>query len=224
MVNESSASLSVRPSGIPRNVETCLVHQPHWDRQYLTGAASPWDTERPSTELRRVLDERPVVPGATLELGCGTGTNAVWLAEHGFSVTAIDISRVAIRQAQEKAAARGVPVEFVVADLRRWEDLGGPYGFFFDRGCYHAVRRSDLDGYLHTLEKLTAQGAWGLVLAGNAKEPEDAIGPPVVEEREIREEFGRLFEIVQLREFRFDAPREGEPRYLAWSCVLRRAR
>ncbi|MEN6497363.1 MAG: class I SAM-dependent methyltransferase [Thermoguttaceae bacterium] len=221
-MNPSSAIRPTHSPGIPCDGEVDLIHQPHWDRQYQTGAASPWDTDRPSTELRRVLDEQRIASCATLELGCGTGTNAVWLAERGFSVTAVDISRVAICRAREKAAARGVPVNFVVGDLRHWERLGGPYDFFFDRGCYHAVRRGDLDGYLRTLEKLTAKGTWGLVLAGNAKEPEDAVGPPVVEEREIREEFGRLFEIVQLREFRFDAPGVGQPRYLGWSCLLRR--
>ena len=59
------------------------------------------------------------------------------------------------------------------------------------------------------------------MLTGNAAEPEDAVGPPVLHERQLRREFARLFEVVRLRPFRFDAP-EGEKAYLGWSCFLRR--
>lgn len=198
------------------------IQGPHWDRQYASTERLPWDTGQPSSELRRVLGTHATAPCDALELGCGTGTNAIWLAEQGFRVTAVDISQVAIAQAREKAAARRVPVRFLADDLRRWEHLGGPYHFFLDRGCYHAVRLRDLDGYLRTLEQVTCQGAMGLVLAGNAKEPEDEVGPPVVDERDLRREFGRRFEILELREFRFDAPSEQDRHYLAWSCLLRR--
>src|SRR5205807_10254810 len=102
--------------------------------------------------------------------------------------------------------------------------LCGPYDFFFDRGCYHAVRLADPDAYLRTLARVTRPGALGLALLGNDREPEDASGPPVVGEDAIRREWGRLFDIEQLREFRFDPERPGAKRYLGWSCLLRRRR
>ena len=56
-------------------------------------------------------------PGRTLDLGCGSGGNAVWLAEHGWQVTAVDFSEVAIAKAKARAAERGVEVEFVASDV-----------------------------------------------------------------------------------------------------------
>lgn len=64
-------------------------------------------------------------------------------------------------------------------------------------------------------------GALGLVLTGNAGEPEEEVGPPVLEEREVRREFDGLFEILRLRAFRFDPTPWGR-RYLGWSCLVRR--
>jgi SAM-dependent methyltransferase len=194
-----------------------------WDESYRTGA-TPWDTGRPSPELQRVLAETALAPGRAVELGCGTGTNAVWLVQQGFDVTGMDLSPLAIERARQRAAEAGVRVRFLVGDiLHPPEELAGPFDFFFDRGCYHAVRREDVQAYLQTLRNLTQPGSVGLVLTGNAREPHDP-GPPVVSEEEIRAELGSVFEIAQLREFYFDSP-EAEAagmRFLAWSCLLRR--
>ncbi len=193
-----------------------------WDERYEKGD-TPWETGAPSTELQRVLGETAVPPGPALELGCGTGASAVWLARQGFDVTAVDISPLAIERARRRAEQAGVGVRFLTADvLRPPEELGGPFDFFFDRGCYHVVRREDVAGYLRTLERLTRPGSVGLVLAGNAREPHEP-GPPVVSEEEIRAELGSLFDVVRLREFRFDQVEEGGVRFLGWSCLLRRA-
>ena len=100
-------------------------------------------------------------------------------------------------------------------------ELAGPFDFFFDRGCYHVVRREDVAAYLDTLRRLTCPGTLGLVLAGNAREPHEP-GPPVVTEEQIRQELGRLFDIVCLREFRFDQVEADGSRFLGWSCLLRR--
>ena len=68
---------------------------------------------------------------------------------------------------------------------------------------------------------LHAAGTLGLVLTGNAREPHQP-GPPVLTEEQIREEVGRLFDIVHLREFRFDQVEADGSRFLGWSCLLRR--
>jgi SAM-dependent methyltransferase len=202
-------------------VSTAVLDAGHWDAQYQSGPL-PWETGRPSTELRRVLAERHIRPCRVIELGCGTGTNAVWLAAQGFQVTAVDLSPVAIRRARRRARAAGMAVHFLACDLRHWRSLGGPFDFFFDRGCYHALRLEDRAGYFATLEHILRPGALGLVLLGNDREPRDEVGPPTLGEGAIRQEFGQLFDVVQLREFRFDAPPGGGKRYLAWSCLVQR--
>jgi methyl halide transferase len=190
-----------------------------WEERYRSGD-TPWDTGQPSRELQRVIAAENIRPCRVIELGCGTGTNAIWLAKQGFDVTAVDLSPLAINRAREQAAKQQVKPDFLCADVLNLPDLG-TFDFFFDRGCYHVVRRGDVYGYQRTLRQVTHPGTLGLVLAGNAREPHQP-GPPVVDEREIRSELEPVCEIVWLREFRFDQVEEGEVRFLAWSCLLRR--
>jgi SAM-dependent methyltransferase len=191
-----------------------------WDDHYRAGDP-PWDTGWPSSELQRVVAEEGIAPCRALDPGCGTGANAVWLAQQGFDVTAADISTLAIERARARAEAAGVAVRFLMADLLADPDLGGPFRFFFDRGCYHAVRRTDAARYVALLDRVTAPGAVGLVLAGNAREKREP-GPPVVTEEELRRELGAAFDVVWLREMRFDPGPLGEEKILGWSCLLRK--
>src|SRR5262245_56613997 len=101
--------------------------QEHWEGRYRTAEPPPWDTGRPSAELQRRLGQLTLAPGRAIELGCGTGSNAVWLAEQGFDVTAIDISPTAIARAEERARAASVMVRFVTADVTELPDLGEPF-------------------------------------------------------------------------------------------------
>jgi SAM-dependent methyltransferase len=193
----------------------------HWETRYREGNI-PWDSGRPSSELMRVLAEQHILPPCrAIELGCGTGTNSIWLAQQGFDVTGLDVSSLAIASARKKAADAKAAVRFVKGDIFGLPELGPPFRFFFDRGCYHVVRRSDAAGFVDTLDHITTADAVGLVLTGNAKEPRDP-GPPAVSEEEIRGELGRMFDIIQLREFRFDPTPDCNERFLAWSCVLRK--
>ena len=170
-----------------------------------------------------MLAENPLTACRAIELGCGTGVNAVWLAQQGFDVTAIDLSTLAIQRARERAETAGVTVRFLAADVLHLPagTDGAAFDFFFDRGCYHAVRREDVGAYVQSLRRLTRPGTVGLVLAGNARERHDP-GPPVVNEEQLREELGSLFDIIQLREFRFDQVESVGTRFLGWSCLLSR--
>jgi SAM-dependent methyltransferase len=189
-----------------------------WNDRYRDGNL-PWDTGRPSSELQRVVSQIAFQPCRALEIGCGTGTNSVWLAEQGFDMTGIDVAPLAIEQAQKRAQAAGVQARFAVADALQMPDLGEPFAFFFDRGCYHAVRRSATQQYAPVVARQLAPAAQGLILAGNAREPHDP-GPPVVTEEQIRDELGSVFQILDLREFRFDETPGVPARFLGWSCLV----
>jgi SAM-dependent methyltransferase len=192
-----------------------------WSMHYQSGAP-PWETGQPSQELARVIAEEKIQPCRVIDLGCGSGINAIWLAQQGFDVTGVDVTPLAIEKARQRAAAAGASVRFVLDDVLNLQDRYEPFPFFFDRGCYHAVRTLDVQAYLRTLEKLTVPGSLGLVLTGNAREPPPAgQGPPVVSGEELHAEWEPRFEIVRLREFRFDATESGFAP-LAWSCLLRR--
>jgi SAM-dependent methyltransferase len=200
-----------------------MVHseeQERWDERYRENQL-PWDTGQPSGELMKVLQSSKVLAGNALEFGCGYGTNAIYLSERGFDVTAVDISPTAIQEAERRAKEKRVPVDFRVADLLADPDLGGPYDFLFDRGVYHAVRTVDLDAFLKLLERVSHPGTIYLSLCGNANE-EREFGPPRVKEEEIRQELGSLFEILELNEFRFGESPQMSDRPLGWSVLMRR--
>ena len=180
---------------------------------------TPWDSGKPSAELVRLLDAGKLTGKTVLEIGCGTGTNAIELARRGFQVVAVDFVDEAIRTARKKARQAKLNVDFRVADAVK-DDLGGPYDILFDRGTYHCLREENLKGFQDVVKRVTRSGSWWLSLAGNAKEKMDP-GPPVVSEQEIRAELGPLFDIVDLREFRFES-NQSDFRPLGWSILLRR--
>ena len=68
-----------------------------------------------------------LAPGRALDLACGAGRNAVWLAEQGWQVTGVDFSDVAIDNARRVAGDRGVAVEWLVADLGEWEPAANAF-------------------------------------------------------------------------------------------------
>ena len=84
-----------------------------WDRRYV-GSDLLWSVE-PNRFL--VAEVSGMEPGRALDVGTGEGRNAVWLAEQGWSVTGVDFSSVGLDKAQQLASARGVEVEWVLADL-----------------------------------------------------------------------------------------------------------
>jgi SAM-dependent methyltransferase len=198
--------------------------QPNWNDRYATGNA-PWDSGQSSRELERILGEKWFAPSRMLEIGCGTGTNAIFLAQRGFDVTAVDVAPLALDKARAKAAASKVKVNFRQADALALPDLGGPFPFVFDRGVYHHLRQVDLQRFLASLARVSQPGGCYLTLAGNANDSAPAeLGPPRVHAHELCQELRGLFDLVQLREFRFDGVvidgRDVAP--LAWSALLRR--
>lgn len=198
-----------------------MSDQENWEQRYRDGA-TPWDIGRPCEELQRVLQSGVVQPCRTLDLGCGTGTNAVYLAQRGFDVTGVDVAQNALEKAREKAAAANVNVRFLHADVCHLPDLGEPFDFVYDRGCFHTFKERRWEGFMDTLERATYSGSLYLMLCGNAKEPREH-GPPTLTEEEIRAALSPLFDFEWMNEFRFSIVfDDGEHRPLAWSCLMRR--
>ncbi len=190
-----------------------------WEDHYATGHM-PWDSGLPSSELQRVLREYDVPVGRALELGCGTGTNAIWLAQQGFEVTAVDISANALKLARQKGADAGVDVNWMQADVQNFGARMEPFDLVFDRGCYHCCRRVDLAGYFQTLRNVTRPGSKFLCLCGNANEQSESRIPRVTE-AEIRDELGSLFEFIHIQAMHFEDA-GGAQGPLGWSVWMER--
>jgi SAM-dependent methyltransferase len=180
----------------------------------------PWETGIPAGELVRVIEEGLVPRGTALELGCGTGADAVYLAQKGFEVTAVESSPTALDRARTRAELAGAWIRFVLDDAFRFARICGPFDLVYDAGFYHFIRRHELDRFLDLLWRVTCPGSYYFTLAGATGEEAEG-GPPQVSETQIRLELGRLFEFIHLRPFRFESPQRPEG-YLGWSCLMRR--
>ncbi|UCN14715.1 methyltransferase domain-containing protein [Cellulomonas iranensis] len=132
-----------------------------WDRFYA-------DRHRPVPFFRAVPDESlvawhadgrlPLGPGTrVLELGCGPGRNAVWLAQQGCTVDALDLSATAVTWGRERATQAGVDVRFVRADVLTWE-TDRPYDLVVDSGCFHHLPPHRRVSYRALLERTLAPG------------------------------------------------------------------
>ncbi len=200
----------------------------HWDQRYQTGD-TPWDSGIVERELVHFLGDKLISPGRAFELGCGAGTNAVYLAQQGFEVIAADCSTSALNRASKLSAETGVRVNFVAADLCSLADIRRALGsdsasfersfsLLFDRGFFHCARKVNLSGFLETLEWLAAPQARFLMLCGNPNEQSEG-GPPRVSEEQIRSELNGLFKIEAIRAFHFE-DRGGITGPLGWSCQM----
>jgi SAM-dependent methyltransferase len=171
-------------------------------------------------ELIRVLDEGLVAPCKVLEIGCGTGSDAVFLAQRGFEVTAVDHSPMAIERARVRAELEDSLPRFLLADVFEFAQTAGQFDFVYDAGLYHYVRQFDLDRYLDVLWRVTRPGSLYLTLAGASGEAGRG-GPPHVTKRQLYNELGRLLEMVRLAPCRLASPHSKEG-YPAWSCLMQR--
>lgn len=187
-----------------------------WDQRYRDGETR-WDSGLPSRELARILNEWNIPRGRAIELGCGSGTNAVFLASQGFQVTGVDCAPTALRQAREKATSQGDSVEWIEADVQHFGAGLEPFDLVFDRGCYHCCRRVDLAGYRATLANVTREGSYFIGLMGNADDP-NPDGPPRLSASEICNELSPLVQILQLRAFHFEDA-GGVQGPLGWSLL-----
>ena len=156
-----------------------------------------WDTGMPQPELEQLVQGR--APGRALDLGCGTGADAVYLAGHGWQTTGVDFAPEAIAAARKKAADAGVDAAFVVGDASRLADAGvrGPFDLLLDIGCYHTIPASRRDAYVAGAAGAARPGA-DFYLAGLADPPRlwRLLGAHGISTDEIKSRFGRYFAVA----------------------------
>jgi SAM-dependent methyltransferase len=216
---ESALEQRFLPSGIMPHGEEGVRLMRRWDTPYQGGRRPGWDTGRVAPELKKLIEQEPALRGQAVVLGCGTGTNAIYLAGKGFDVIGVDVAPSALIHAERKAREAGVKVRWVVADVLALPELE-PADLIFDRGCYHHVRQYNAAGYVRSVRALSRPGTRLLLLAGSAKE-ERRRGPPKIKEEEIRGDFSELFAFEWLRDIRFDSVNPNAQGPMAWSVLLR---
>jgi methyl halide transferase len=194
-----------------------------WLRRHPPGGDTPWDIGKPDFNLIQTVAATPIKSCKALELGCGTGDNAIWLSQQNFQVVGIDASEVAIEKAKSKAGETNVKCDFIVNDVMTNPIDGTPFGFAFDRGCFHTLgsdqERTKFAEIVYGC--LGADGLW-LSLIGNADEHREGPGPPQLTARDIVNAVEPHLEILSLASGSFGSNRSNPPR--AWVCLMRRRR
>lgn len=126
---------------------------------------TPWDTGKVPAELDALgAATTASAPGRALEIGCGTGTNAVHLAQQGWDVTAVDSAPKALANARRRAQLAGVKIDWREQDVAKLSDgLTPGYGLIYDIGCFHTLPDPIRDQWAHGVTTLAAPGAVLLV-------------------------------------------------------------
>ncbi|HVP24964.1 MAG TPA: class I SAM-dependent methyltransferase [Methanomicrobiales archaeon] len=171
----------------------------------------PWNSETPPDALVELVRSGRVRPCRAVDLGCGAGNYAIWLAGEGFEVTGVDSSPAAIGIAREKAEKAGVSSRFVVADLLGdLHEIGGEFDFGYDWELLHHIMPGDRPAYARNVNLLLNPGATYFSVCfseedpqfgGNGKIRTTPIGTVLYfsSESEIRELFSPFFIVQELK-------------------------
>ncbi|MEI6125535.1 MAG: class I SAM-dependent methyltransferase [Pseudomonadota bacterium] len=198
-----------------------------WEQLYRD-KFTPWDCKRPDSHLVEAVTNMPIKPCRALELGCGTGTNAIWLAEQGFTVIATDISETALAIAKKK---KGIgKCTLLLTDFLEDPLPGTDFEFVFDLGCFHGFDKPEnRDLFARRVSQCLASGGCWLNISSSADG--EAFCPRRISASDISMAVEPYFEIVSLAATYLDDLSKEDKEALgiasgivprAWSCFMRK--
>jgi SAM-dependent methyltransferase len=175
-------------------------------------ARMPYESGPPE-HLMELMESGRISPCRAIDLGCGTGGNAVFLAQHGFEMTGVDFDPSAIAKARRRAEAAGVRVAFIVDDLTNLEKVKGTFDFLTDFGALDTFGPKGRDLYVRTVLPLTHPGSRYLPACWEWSWSwwERLLQMPL-EPGEVERRFGEYFEIEKI--LSETNPRHWPPAYL----------
>ena len=186
-----------------------------------------WQRNTPPAELMaQVEGSSALQAGRALELGCGTGTDTIYLATHGWGVTAVDMVPKALTTARRKASAAGVAPRFIEGDVTRLSDLGvgDGYDLVLDFGCFHTLPEDRRPAYVAGVSAAAAPGAT-MLLYGFKRPPKAAPIHGGVTAEEVQARFCPAgWDVVSARRTAVETPgvRGAADRFELWLYHLRR--
>jgi SAM-dependent methyltransferase len=191
---------------------------PTWNESYAQDFC-PWDTGIADPLLVEGIESGALPAGRALDVGCGTGTDAIWLAQHDYKVLGVDIAPLAIEKAQAKLPA-GLPCRFATLDFLAAAPAGGPFELVFDRGCFHVFDEpTERSKFAARVAEVLARGGVWLSLIGSTEGGPREMGPPRRSVRDVADAVEPHLELLSLRSAEFrDLPWPAK----AWVCLSRR--
>jgi ubiquinone/menaquinone biosynthesis C-methylase UbiE len=171
-----------------------------WDDAYRT--IPPWDIGRPQPALVEVAEKGEMRPGRVLDVGCGTGENALFLARSGFTVFGIDMARDAVKAAKAKALQRGVKADFELGNALATGFDSTSFDNVIDSGLFHTFEDRERSVYVGEIARVLRREGKYFMLCFSDKEP-TGWGPRRITREEIEKTFSPLFEIKYIRDVFF---------------------
>ena len=156
-----------------------------WDASYHDGPA-PWDIGQPQPAIVRLASQGRFA-GTVLDAGCGTGENALHVASLGLPVLGVDVAETALVIAREKAAERGIKVDFAAADAFHLERLGRRFETVLDCGLFHTFDTEERPRYVASLASVTERDGTLYVLCFSDGGPDT--GPHPISQQELSAAF-----------------------------------
>ena len=179
----------------------------------------PWDIGRAQPAIVRLAEEG-LFAGDVIDVGCGTGENALYLASRGLAVIGVDGAPTAIAQAQEKARHRGSSAVFIAADALALEGLERTFDTAIDCGLFHTFSDADRIRFERSLHRALRSGARYVLLCFNEHQPGEQ-GPRRVTQADIRTTFATGWTVDSIVGERFAARLPGDGAQ-AWLALLTR--
>jgi SAM-dependent methyltransferase len=189
-----------------------------WDAWYRADRP-PWEIDRPQPAVQRLLDEGGF-RGSVLDVGCGTGENAMLLASRGLNVLGVDWAPAAVERAAAKAAQRSLEVEFEVADALRLDALGRSFDSILDSALFHTFSDEARTQYVPSLGAVAEPGSVLFLLCFSELEPWGG-GPRRVTQAEIRDAFAEGWAVRSIVPERYEI-RFQPGHALAWLATIER--
>ncbi len=110
-------------------------------------------------EYTQLVENGSIPVGRAIDLGCGEGSNAIYLAQNGFDVTGVDFSHTALRRARANTQKAGVEINFVREDLTNIHHVSGTFELLVDFGALNDMNQVDRDLYMQNVLPLTHPGS-----------------------------------------------------------------
>ncbi|HEY3233583.1 MAG TPA: class I SAM-dependent methyltransferase [Polyangiaceae bacterium] len=197
-----------------------MTERTTFEELYATGA--PWDTGRPQRALAEMAER---ITGSILDAGCGTGENALFLAERGHSVMGIDFLEEPIQRAKRKCAERGLKASFLVKNALTLEHWTERFDTVLDSGLFHVFDDDERERYVQGLSVVLKPGGRLFLLCFSDEVP-GTQGPRRVSQLELREAFAQGWTVESIERSRFEVRPEFETAFpggpQAWFLVAQR--